>query len=66
MYFGKPCYVYGLKCLFVYLVLPGTRPLFRRKQKLLKFYFIYMQPRIIKFTFVQINMKQVSYTQKIN
>ena len=29
-------------------------------------YFIYMQPRNMKFTFVQINMKQVSYTQKNN
>ena len=28
--------------------------------------FIYKQPRKMKFTFVQINMKQVSYTQKNN
>ena len=59
VYFGTSCYGYALNCLFVYLVILGTRPLFKRKQKL--FFFIYMQPRKMKFTFVQINMKQVSY-----
>ena len=34
VYFGTPCYGYALNCLFVYLVIPGTRPLFMRKQKL--------------------------------
>ena len=34
MYFGTPYNGYALNCLFVYLVIPGTRPLFKRKQKL--------------------------------
>ena len=38
MYFGTPCYRKPLNCLFVYLVIPGTRPLFKRKQKI----FIYL------------------------
>ena len=33
VYFGTPCFGYALNCLFVYLVIPGTRPLFKRKQK---------------------------------
>ena len=33
VYFGMPCYGYALNCLFVYLVIQGTRPLFKRKQK---------------------------------
>ena len=33
VYFGTPCYGHGytLNCLFVYLGIPGTRPLFMRK-----------------------------------
>ena len=34
VYSGTPCYGYALNCLFVYLVIQGTRPLFKRKQKL--------------------------------
>ena len=34
VYFGTPCYGYALNCLFVYFVIQGTRPLFKRKQKL--------------------------------
>ena len=34
VYFGMRCYGYALNCLFVYLVIQGTRPLFKRKQKL--------------------------------
>ena len=30
VYFGMPCYGYVLNC----LIIPGTRPLFKRKQKL--------------------------------
>ena len=30
--FGPPCYGYALNCQFVYLAIPGTRPLFMRKQ----------------------------------
>ena len=37
VYFGTPCYGYALNCLFVYLVIHGTRPLFKRKQKLFIF-----------------------------
>ena len=33
MYFRLLCYGYALNCHFVYLALPGTRPLFMRKQK---------------------------------
>ena len=31
---GTQCYGYVLNFLFVYLVIPGTPPLFKRKQKL--------------------------------
>ena len=34
VYFGTPCYGYALNCLFLYLVIQGTRPLFKRKQML--------------------------------
>ena len=32
--FGMQCYGYALNCLFVYLVIPGTRPSFKRRLKL--------------------------------
>ena len=38
MYFGTPCYGYALNCLFVYLVIQRTCPLFKRKQKLFILY----------------------------
>ena len=38
MYFWLPFYGYALNCHFVYLVVPGTRPLFKRKQKVCFFY----------------------------
>ena len=56
VYFGTQCYSFALKCLFVYIVIQETRPYLRESV----IYFIYMQPRKMKFTFVQINMKQVS------
>ena len=34
MYLGTLCCGYALNCLFVYLVIQGTRPLSKRKQKL--------------------------------
>ena len=34
VYFWTPCYGYALNCLFVYLSIQGTHPLFERKQKL--------------------------------
>ena len=34
VYFGTPFYGYALYCLFVYLGIQGTLPLFERKQKL--------------------------------
>ena len=34
VYFGTPCYGYALNCLFVYLVIEGTRLLFKGTQKL--------------------------------
>ena len=34
VYFGMPCYGYALNCLFVYLVIQGTPPLFESKQNL--------------------------------
>ena len=61
MYFGTLCYGYALSCLFVYLVIHGTRPLFKKKAKVFLFFFC-MQPRKMKFSFVQINMEQVSYS----
>ena len=35
MYFRSLCYGYALNCHFVCLAIPGTRPLFVRKQNLL-------------------------------
>ena len=34
-HFGTPFYGYALNCLCVFLVIPGTHPLFKRKQKLI-------------------------------
>ena len=34
VYFGTPCYGYALNYLFVYLVIPEARALFKEKQKL--------------------------------
>ena len=59
MSLGPPCNGYVLNSNLVYLAIPGTRPLYMKKQNL--FCFIYMQPQKLKFKFVQINMKQVSY-----
>ena len=56
MYFGPLCYGYALDCHLVYLAIPGTRPLFMRIKKIV---FINMQLQNVKFTSVQINMKQV-------
>ena len=33
VYFGTPCYGYALNCRFVFLVVQGTRLLFKRKQR---------------------------------
>ena len=57
MYLGPPCYGFALNCHLVYLALPGT--VMYEKAKFV--YFIYMQPQKVKFKYVQINMKQVSY-----
>ena len=58
MYLGPPCYDYALKGHFVYLAIPGIRPLCMKKQNL---FFNDMQPPKVKFKYVQINMEQVSY-----
>ena len=55
-----PCYGYALHCHLVYLAIPGTRPLCMKKAKCVCF--IHMEPQKKKFKFVQINMKQVSYS----
>ena len=34
VYFGARCYGYALNCIFVYLVIQGTRLLFKIKKKL--------------------------------
>ena len=52
------CYDYALDCHSVYLAIPGTCPLFVRKQNCLC---IQTQSPKVKFIFVQINMNQVSY-----
>ena len=70
MYFRTPCHGYALNCLFVYLAIPGIRPLFKTnmflkgypseaktKQKLFILFTCNLEK--VKFT-VQINMKQVS------
>ena len=60
MYLGPLCYVYALNCHLVYLALPESGPLCMKKQN--GFGFFHMQPQKVKFKFVQVNMKQVSYT----
>ena len=35
VYFRPPSYGYALSCHFLYLAIPGTRPLFMRKQNAL-------------------------------
>ena len=64
MYLGPPCYGYALNCHLVYLAIPGTRSLCMKKQNF--FCFIYMQSQKVKFKYVQINMKQVSYIRQIS
>ena len=59
MYLGPSCYDDALNCHLVYLAIPETRPLCMKKQNL--FCFISIQPQKVKFKYVQINMKQVSY-----
>ena len=38
MYFRPPCQCYALNCHFVYLTIPGTRPLLMRKLNLFVLY----------------------------
>ena len=52
MYFGSQCYGNALNCPFVYLIIPGTRPLFKRKQNL-----------FISFTFNIENTRDVFYVR---
>ena len=59
MYLGPPCYGYALNCHFVDLVNTRDTSVMNEKAKLVCF--IYMQTQKMKFKFVQINMKQVSY-----
>ena len=54
--FGTPFYGYALNCVFGH-----TRDTAVIIEKAKGIYFIYIQPRKMKFTFVQINMKQVLY-----
>ena len=61
MYLGPLCYGYALNCNLVCLAIPGTCPLCMKKAKCVCF--IYMQPQKVKFKYVQINMKQVSYME---
>ena len=56
-YFGRPCYGNAMNCHFVPFAIPGTRPLFIRKQNSL----VLSIRNRKKINFVQINMKQVSY-----
>ena len=60
MFLGPLCYGYALNCHLVYLAIPGKRPLCMKKQKLLVL--IICNRKKVKFKFVQINMKHVSYT----
>ena len=53
MYLGPPWYGYAINCHLVYLAIPGTRPLCTKKQNVFQ---------KVKFKYVLINMKQVSYT----
>ena len=60
MYLGPPCYGYAFNCHLVYLEIPGTRPLCIKKQNL--FVLFICNRKKVKFKFVQLNMKQVSYS----
>ena len=59
MYLGLLCYGYALNYHLVYLAIPRTRPLCKKKAKFVCFN--YMQPQKVKLKSVQINMKHVSY-----
>ena len=60
MYYGMQCFGYALNCHFVYLAIV-SRDMLVIYEKAKFVYFIYMQLQKVKFTSVQINMKQVSY-----
>ena len=60
VYFGPLFYGSALNFHFVYLAIPGTRPL-SIYDKTIFFCCIYMQPQKVKFLSDQINMKQVSW-----
>ena len=59
MYLGPPCYACALNCHLVYLTIPRTRPLCMEKLNL--FVLFLCNRKKVKFKYVQINMKQVSY-----
>ena len=59
MYLGSPCCGYALDCHIVYLAIPETRPLCMKRQYL--FVLFICNCKKMKFKFVQINMKHVSY-----
>ena len=63
MYLGPPCYGYALNYHLVYLAIPKKRPLCM-KSKLCCF--VYIKSQKVKFKFVQINMKHVSYGQDLH
>ena len=61
MYLGSPCYDYAFNCHLIYLAMPEKRPyVMHEKAKFICF--IYMHLQKVKFKSLQINMKQVSYT----
>ena len=61
LYCRVPCHGYAVNCQFVYLATPWTHLLLIRKQNLLVL-INDMQQQNVKFMPVQINMKQVSYS----
>ena len=64
MYFRLPCYGNALNCHVVHFAIPGTRPLFIRKQN--AFVLIIRNRKKNEFKSVQINMKQVLYASNLS
>ena len=64
MYLGPSCYGYALNYHLVYLAIPGTRPLYMKRQNVSVLFICHCQKR--NTNLFQINMKQVSYIKIVS
>ena len=61
MYFGALCHGYAVNCYFVYLVIPGTRPILMRNKN--AFVFLCSSKRMKFHVCSNKHVKKVSYLQ---